>query len=129
MRSVILDTATRVLTPLLLAFSVFLLLVGHNEPGGGFAGGLVAASAIALILVARGVPAARQALRVPPMMLLGIGLLVAAGSGLVGVFLGNPYLTGKWLFSGAGTPLLFDVGVYLVVLGAASMMLFELGEE
>ena len=129
MISVILDTATRILLPLILLLSLFLLYAGHNEPGGGFAGGLVTAAGLALIMVGRGVPAARAALRVSPVLLLGLGLMVAAGSGLVAPLLGDPYLTGEWLTAKLGTPLLFDVGVYLVVVGAASMILFELGEE
>ena len=126
MTSIILNTATRILTPVLLLFSLFLVLVGHNEPGGGFAGGLVAASAIALILIARGAPAARQALRVSPTALLGSGLLLAVGSGLVRTLAGDPFLTGWWIVPGFGTPLLFDVGVYLVVVGASAMILFEM---
>ena len=61
--------------PLLLLFSVFLLLRGHNEPGGGFVGGLVAAAAFALYVIAFGVERARQALLVKPLTLLGAGLL------------------------------------------------------
>jgi multicomponent Na+:H+ antiporter subunit B len=129
MSSVVLDTATRLLTPLLFGFSVFLLLAGHNAPGGGFAGGLVAASALALILIGRGAAAARRALRVRPEMLLGLGLLVSMTSGLAGVFAGRPFLSGVWVVPGLGTPLVFDAGVYLVVVGAAAMILFELGGE
>jgi multicomponent Na+:H+ antiporter subunit B len=129
MKSIILETVTRALAPLMLVFSVVLLLVGHNQPGGGFAGGLVAASALALVLVTRGGMAARAALRVSPVLLLGAGLLVAVVSGLIGVLLGGPFLTGFWLNAKLGTPLLFDVGVYLVVIGAAAMILFELGED
>ena len=60
--------------PLLLLFAVFLLLRGHNEPGGGFVGGLVAAAAFALYVIAFGVERARRALLVQPMTLLGVGL-------------------------------------------------------
>ena len=75
--SPIFRTAARLLMPLLLLFSVFLLLRGHNEPGGGFVGGLVAAAAFALYAIAFGVQRARQALLVKPMTLLGAGLLIA----------------------------------------------------
>lgn len=129
MTSVILNTATRILLPIILLLSLFLLYAGHNEPGGGFAGGLVAAAALGLLMVSRGVPAARTALFVSPVLLLGLGLLLAAASGLVALLVGEPYLTGEWLTTKLGTPLLFDMGVYLVVVGAASMILFELGEE
>ena len=138
MDSLILRTAARVIMPLQLAFSLVLLLRGHNEPGGGFIGGLVAACGIALHGVAHGIPAARRLLRVPPQMLIGLGLLLAAASGFAGVFQGLPFMTGLWggsvptLVAGElkfGTPLLFDTGVYLVVAGVAVLMVFSMAED
>ncbi len=96
MTSTILQTATRVLMPLLLLFAVFLLLRGHNQPGGGFVGGLVVASSFVLYSIAFGVDAARRALLVTPSTLLGVGLLVALTSGLPGVVLGQPFMTAQW---------------------------------
>ena len=81
MNSPIFRTAARLLMPLLLLFSVFLLFRGHNQPGGGFVGGLIAAAAFALYAIAFGVQRARQALLVRPMTLLGAGLLIALVSG------------------------------------------------
>lgn len=135
MHSLILSTATRVIFPLMLLFSVFLLLRGHNEPGGGFVGGLVAASAFAMYATAYDVERARRALHVDPRTLIGIGLAAAGGSGLVGLAAGQPFLTGLWfarplpVIGKVGTPLLFDVGVYLVVLGVVLTMMFTLAEE
>ena len=137
MRSLILVTAARLLTPLLLLFSVFLLLRGHNEPGGGFAGGLVASAAFILLAISRDPAAARRALRVEPQILIGAGLLVAIAAGVLGLLVGDPLLTGQWLeipLPGGGnldlgTPLVFDVGVYLVVLGATLTMVLTLAEE
>lgn len=137
MRSVILTTATAYLLPLLLLFSVFLLLRGHNEPGGGFAGGLVAAASFALLATGSGVEAARRALRVDPRTLIAAGLLVALASGIPGVLGGEPYMTGVWwtieLPGGAsfdlGTPLVFDIGVYLAVIGTVLAIVFALEEE
>jgi multicomponent Na+:H+ antiporter subunit B len=137
MRSLILVTAARVLTPLLLLFSVFLLLRGHNEPGGGFAGGLVAASAFILLAISRDPAAARHALRIEPQALIGAGLLVAIAAGVLGLLFGQPLLTGLWLeiplpggtYLELGTPLAFDVGVYLVVMGATLTMVLTLAEE
>lgn len=126
--SVILQTATRFFQPLLLLFSFFLLLAGHNEPGGGFAGGLVAAAALILHALAYGVESARRALGVDPRTLIGAGLLVAASSGIWAVLAGRPLLTGLWR-GGLGTPLLFDAGVYLVVIGGTLLMVFALMEE
>ena len=94
MRGLILPTAATYLMPVLLLFSLFLLLRGHNEPGGGFAGGLVAASAFVLLSIASGVEVARRALRFDPRSLVGGGLLVMLLSGLVGpLWYGDPYLT------------------------------------
>ena len=77
MTSSILQTSARLLMPLLLLFALFLLLRGHNQPGGGFVGGLVVAASFVLYSIAFGVGAARRALLVRPSRLLGIGLLVA----------------------------------------------------
>jgi multicomponent Na+:H+ antiporter subunit A len=129
--SPIFRTAARLLTPLLLLFAVFLLLRGHNEPGGGFVGGLVASAAFALYAIAFGVRRARQALFVRPVTLLGTGLLIALASGLPAVFRGQPFLTASWISApiAVGTPVVFDVGVFLVVSGVVLMMTFTLAEE
>jgi len=135
MTSLILSTAVRYLYPLLLLFSVFLLLRGHNEPGGGFVGGLVVAAAFSLNAIAYGVPTARRTLGIDPRTLLGLGLLVAVSSGLFALFMGQPFMAGLWagravpLLGKVGTPLLFDVGVYLVVLGVTLTIIFTLAEE
>jgi multicomponent Na+:H+ antiporter subunit A len=129
--SPIFQTAARLLMPLLLVFSVFLLLRGHDQPGGGFVGGLVAASAFALYAIACGVQQARGALPVRPLTLLGTGLLVALVSGLPAVFRGQPFLSALWAAEpvALGTPYLFDLGVFLVVAGVVLMMIFTLAEE
>lgn len=130
--SIILVTATRYLLPLLLLFSFFLLLRGHNEPGGGFVGGLVAAAALALYALATSVTEAQRLLRIELRTLIGIGLLTALFAGLIGLMRGMPLLTGLWssqpvpAIGKVGTPLLFDVGVYLVVIGVTLKILFTL---
>jgi multicomponent Na+:H+ antiporter subunit B len=137
MNSLILRTTTRLLLPLLLLYSVFLLFRGHNEPGGGFSGGLVAASAFVLYGFAFGVPEAIRALRVNPRIVIGAGLLVAVASGSLALLAGQPLMTGLWgrvilpAFGtlDVGTPLLFDVGVYLVVVGVTLSIILPLAEE
>jgi len=136
MTSIILRTSTRLLLPLLLLFSLFLLLRGHNEPGGGFAGGLVAASAFALYSISHTSLAARRVLIIDPPVLISIGLLMALISGIPAVLSGLPYLTGLWgtirLPGGVefdlGTPMLFELGVYLLVTGVALFIVFSLEE-
>lgn len=136
MSSSILRAAARVLMPLLLTLAVFLLLRGHNEPGGGFVAGLVVSIAYVLLMLADGLGDARRALLVPPSKLLGIGLLVALGSALVPVPLGRGFFTACWVQLGppewhllVGTPLAFDVGVCLVVIGVVLTMTFTLAED
>lgn len=128
MSSLILRAATRVLMPLLLLFALFMLLRGHNEPGGGFVAGLVVAAAFALQAFAFGVPAARRAMVVDPERLLGIGLLVALFTGLSSLVADRPFLTSLW-WGGLGSPMLFDIGVFLVVIGVALTMTFTLAED
>ena len=77
--------------PLLLLFAMFLLLRGHNQPGGGFVAGLVVASSFVLHSIAFGVDAGRRALLVRPLTLLGVGLLVALASGVPGLIAGRPF--------------------------------------
>ena len=135
MYSLILSTATRAIFPLMLLFSVFILLRGHNEPGGGFVGGLVAATAFVLYALAYDVARARDALRVDPRSLVAAGLALACSAGLLGLLAGQPFMTGQWLATPLpvvgklGTPVLFDLGVYFVVLGVVLTMVFALAEE
>ena len=135
MTSSILQTAVRLLMPLLLLFAVFLLLRGHNQPGGGFVGGLVVASSLVLHSIAFGVDAARRALLIMPSTLLGIGLLVAVLSGVPGVVGGRPFMSAVWTtievgsaVIDVGTPLVFDVGVFLAVIGVVLTIVFTLAE-
>jgi multisubunit Na+/H+ antiporter MnhB subunit len=136
MQSYILKAATRLLVGLILVFAVYLLLRGHNAPGGGFSAALVAGTAFALFAIAAGPGPVRQALRVEPGVLIAAGLLLAIGSGLIAVMTGMPYLTGLWwipaVLDGAlavGTPLFFDIGVFLVVLGTILTLLLHLEEH
>lgn len=135
MTSTILQTATRTLMPLLLLFAMFLLLRGHNQPGGGFVGGLVIALSFVLYSIAFGVEASRRALLVQPATLLGVGLLVALASGLPAVIAGQPYMTAQWTeipfgqtAIAVGTPLVFDIGVFLAVVGVVLTIAFTLAE-
>ena len=96
MSSLILKTATRLLVGLILTFSVYLLMRGHNAPGGGFAGALVAGTGFALFAIAEGPTVVRRAIRIAPQLLTVIGLGLALGSGLAASVIGRPFLTGIW---------------------------------
>lgn len=132
--TVILNTAARFLMPLQLLFSVFLLLRGHDEPGGGFIAGLVAAGAFTLYMFAFGVSATRGVLRmVDPRDLIGVGLLLGMLSVVPAWFVGQAFMTAQWwtvpvVDFKASTPLIFDIGVYLTVLGAVTGMVMSLME-
>ncbi len=138
MNSIILKAGARYLVGLLLVFSIYMLLRGHNEPGGGFIGGLCGATGFILYAIAWGTRDARAALRLPPQTLTVIGLGLALLAGVLAAVAGQDFLTGLWLFIGAGdsggkglplsTVLLFDIGVYMVVFGAILTMVFELEE-
>lgn len=138
MSSLIVRAATRILVSLLLIFSLWMLLRGHNAPGGGFIGGLIGATGFILYAMAHGPRAAAEALRVAPQTIAMAGLGVALLSGLAGLVPGETPFTGLWLFLGAtaeskGVPLstilVFDMGVYLVVLGSVLTLVFALEEE
>ncbi|MCC0038091.1 MAG: Na+/H+ antiporter subunit B [Brucellaceae bacterium] len=136
MRTVIFRTTAPYLTSLMVLFSVFVLLRGHNEPGGGFIGGLIAASAFAIYGIACGVAPVRRAMYFHPMAISGFGLLLAGLSGVLSFFLDVPFLTGLWatpeffgLSVDLSTPLFFDIGVYLVVVGSITSTALALEER
>ena len=130
MNSLILRTLAPFITALMIAFSVFVTLRGHNSPGGGFIGGLLAASGVALYALAFGVEAARRMLRLHPLTIAAGGLIISALSGVVSAPYGVPYMTGLWFDIGIdiSTVMSFDIGVYLVVVGAFSSILLTLEE-
>jgi len=137
MQSHILKTAARHLFLPFLILSVIILWRGHNMPGGGFIGGLVAAAAFILYNVANGVEDAKKILRMDTRLLVGIGLALAMSSALISLFLHLPLMTGLWAevhlpllgHQHFGTPQLFDAGVYLAVLGVILTIVFTLSEE
>ena len=135
MKSIIFSSATRYMMPLLLLFSLFVMLRGHNEPGGGFVGGLIAAAAFSLMSLAHGVPTARRMLVADPRSLIAFGLLTAVLSGLTSNVFGRPFMTGIWTRGGLpvvgaiGTPQIFDVGVFLTVLGVVLTFVFTLADS
>ena len=138
MRSVILRAGARYLVGLLLLFSVYMLLRGHNEPGGGFIGGLIGATGFVLYAIGCSTSEARAALRVLPQNIAMSGLGIALLAGLAAALFSDAPFTGQWLFIGASgddkglplsTVLVFDIGVYLVVFGSILTLVFAMEEE
>jgi multicomponent Na+:H+ antiporter subunit B len=128
----------RVLTPVLLLLAVFLLLVGHNAPGGGFIAGLVVAAAFLLQIITRGDVFVRNLIGPYLQPVMGGGLVLAVAAALVGIGQGA-FFAGVWwaipvgnYTLDLGTPMFFDIGVFLVVSSFVTSYLLELsrrGEE
>ncbi len=136
-RSLILDVSVRLLYPSIIVLSLYFLFSGHNQPGGGFVGGLAASSAIALRYVTGGVDAVRRSFRLRPWTILGFGLAISVGTAIVPVLLGgdilehatlklHPAVLGDVKVTSA---LSFDVGVYLVVIGLVLMIFEAFGDD
>lgn len=132
----ILASLSRVLLPMALLVSVFIFLRGHNLPGGGFIAGLVTAAALILQYVASGVQWTQSRLPLNYHRLAGAGVLIAGLTGLGSWVFGKPFLTsafGHFSLPLVGevelaTALLFDLGVYLTVVGATLLILASLGK-
>ena len=136
-RSIILDAGAGALFHTALVYAAFLLVAGHNAPGGGFAGGLVAGAAFVLRYVQGGTDEVRRASRLAPQTLLGGGLLIAAVTAMAPLLLGGGFLESGYLefdvplvgHVKAASALAFDIGVFLVVVGVVLMLLETLGMD
>ncbi|SMQ60891.1 multisubunit sodium/proton antiporter, MrpB subunit [Devosia lucknowensis] len=136
MNTVIFRTLAPLIVAIMLVFSMYICLRGHNEPGGGFIGGLIAAASIGVFGMASGVATVRRALRVDPIAIAGFGVVLAGFSGLLSLFTGSPFMTSIWLYVPLGdsniplsTPLFFDLGVYCVVFGTLSAIALSLESD
>ena len=131
----ILDVVVRSEFHVLMVVSIYLLFAGHNQPGGGFVGGLVAGSACTLRMVARGPEELLRSIRIRPLTLLGLGLAVGATAALGALWNGGQLLQTRYLKVdvpfigpvGTSTAFFFDFGVYLVVLGTVLTVVEALG--
>lgn len=111
----------------LIIFSVVLYWRGHQAEGGGFIGGLVAAAAFGIIGFSFGVHELRRRLYFHPLTYLAAGLVFAYGAGVLGWVVGGDFLKATWIkfpvIEKLGTPVLFDLGVYAVVLGMITLII------
>lgn len=131
----IMATLTRLLLPLTLLVAVFILLRGHNLPGGGFIAGLMTAVALIVQYLANGIDWTASRLRTDMHRVVGAGLALATGTGLVAMGFGYPFLTSTfthlhWPVVGEfelASAMAFDFGVFLVVVGATMLILVQLG--
>ncbi|MEM9037899.1 MAG: MnhB domain-containing protein [Actinomycetota bacterium] len=132
--SVVLTATVNGITVILLLFSIFVTLRGHNAPGGGFAGGLVMGSAVILRYLAAGPPGVRS-LRIDPISLIGAGLALAALVGLTSLVAGDAFLESAiWKTKVADIELkvvsssIFDIGVHVLVVGVVMAVIVAFAE-
>jgi multicomponent Na+:H+ antiporter subunit B len=133
----ILQTVTKVVAFIILIFSIYLFWTGHYTPGGGFVGGLMASSALVLMLLAFDVKTIKNVIPFDYKMIIATGLFIAVATGLGSFVFGVPFLThtfGHPHLPGLGevslaTASLFDLGVYLVVVGVTMTIIQTIGES
>lgn len=136
-RSLILDVSTRIVTASALVLSIYLLAAGHNQPGGGFIGGLVGGAAISVAYVGGGLDQVREFMRFRPWTVLGAGLVLASFTSIIPLFAGGAVLAQDFVTLHlplldkvkVTSALLFDTGVYVVVVGFVLMAFEALGED
>ncbi len=128
-RSSLLTQSARPLYWILLAAAVWVLLRGHNEPGGGFIGGLLAVAGSSLVAITLDVRAARHLQPLAPLPLAMSGVALALVAGLFGTAAGLPFLTHLWTEFGVSTVMLFDIGVFCTVWGALTGYIYVLLDD
>ncbi len=136
-RSLFFKFLARAMMPILILFSIFFLLRGHNQPGGGFVGGLVGASSIVLMTLAYGPAEVASRLRIDFRRAMFWGVIVAAIAGLLGLIFQSSFLESIWFkpyIDGIGklelgTPALFDTGVYIAVFGVTVSIVMAMADE
>ncbi|QXO18579.1 hydrogen gas-evolving membrane-bound hydrogenase subunit E [Vibrio ostreae] len=130
-QSLIFATTSHIVAALMLVFSLYLLLRGHNHPGGGFIGALIAVIGFSLLMFAKSPRYVRDRLHYPPFRIALFGVLLSLTAGSFSYVAGLPLLTGLWWTEPVtiGTPLMFDIGIYLAVIGGVMGMLLRINEE
>jgi multicomponent Na+:H+ antiporter subunit B len=135
MKSLITQAVVKLLLPVFLFFSFYMMFRGHNEPGGGFIGGLIGTIVFILYGMIYGIAATRKLLPFDPLRFIFWGLLLMVISGLFSLLKGEAYMVAKWadyylpFFGKPGTPILFDIGIYLLVMGVVLKIAYTMLEE
>ncbi|WP_010277055.1 monovalent cation/H+ antiporter subunit B [Paenibacillus senegalensis] len=134
---VILQTAAKIVVFIILTFSIYLFFAGHNNPGGGFIGGLMTAGGLVLLCLAYDTKTIRKVLPVDFRIVTAIGLLVATLTGLGSFLFGAPFLSHTFDYftlpllgkTELATATLFEIGVYLTVVGVSMTIILSIGED
>jgi len=135
MRTLILSTILKALTPLFIGFALYMFFRGHDNPGGGFIAGLIASIPFMIHAMVFGYETTSTKFKIKPRVLAALGLLIAVLSGSFSTIKGKTYLSSIWiekslpLVGKIGTPIFFDLGVFLVVFGVVLQITFLLSEE
>jgi multicomponent Na+:H+ antiporter subunit B len=132
-----LHTLTRVVTFIILAFSVYLFFAGHNNPGGGFIGGLMTACALLLMYLGFDMKSMKKALPFNYTTIIAVGLLISIATGVSSMLFGYPFLTQFFEYyqlpilgeTELTTALPFDLGIYLVVVAIALIIILTIAED
>lgn len=133
----VLRSTTALITFILLGFAFYLLMAGHNSPGGGFVGGLATSAAILLMFMAYGEKAVRKIIRIDFIQLIPIGLFIAILTGAGALLFNVPFLTHTFTVVQLpligelelATAMLFDIGVYLTVLGTMMTIILHIAAD
>lgn len=133
----ILKTTTTIIAFVILAFSFYLLMAGHNSPGGGFVGGLMTSGAIVLMYISYGFGTMQRILKVNFRTLIPLGMLLAAVTGIVPIFLDQPFLDHTFDYfhlpilgkTELATATIFDLGVYLTVVGVTMTIMLSIAND
>ena len=134
---VILQTVTKFTLFVIILFSIHLFFAGHYYPGGGFIGGLMTSGAIVLLLLAFDIKTVKTILPVDYIKVVAVGLLFAIGTGAGALFFDKPFLTHAYTYvylpllgkTSLHTAVLFDTGVFLVVIGVTMTIIQTIGES
>lgn len=135
---VILQTITKAVVFIILTFSIFILFAGHHNPGGGFIGGLMTASGLILLYLAFDIKTIKQIIPIDFKRVAATGLLIAVLTGMGSFYYGEPFLTQTFGYfnlpifgkhTELATALLFDLGVYLTVIGVTMTIILTIGED
>lgn len=133
----ILQTATKILVFIILTYSIYILFAGHHNPGGGFIGGLITSASIVLLYIAFDVQTVKKIVPFDFKRIGALGVIIAVLTGTGSLLFGVPFLTQTFSYVDfpvfgtieLATAVLFDIGVYLAVIGTTITIILSISED